>query len=192
MQLNRRLYAENQWQWYCSDTKSCPTLCYPMSSTTPLSPSVSQSLLKLMSLESVMLSNHLILGHPHLLLPSIFSRIRVFPSELDPHIRRPKYWSFSFSISPSKEYSGWISFRTDWYDLLAVQGTLKSLLLTTIKRNQFFGAHPSLWSNPYSSTWLLEMPQLWQYKSLSAKWCLCFLTYWLGVSRLLFQGASIF
>ena len=148
VQLNRRLYAENQWQWYCSVTKSCQTLCYPMSSITPLSPSVSQSLLKLMYLESVKLSNHLTLCHPHLLLPSIFSRIRVFPNELDTHIRRPKYWSFSFSISPSKEYSGWTSFRTDWYDLLAVQGTLKSLLLTTIKRNQFFGAQPSLWSNP--------------------------------------------
>ena len=87
----------------------------------------SQSLLKLMSIESVMPCNHLILCHPLLLLPSIFPRIRVFSSESVLHIRRPKYWSFSFSISSSNEYSGLISFRMDWLDLLAVQGTLKSL-----------------------------------------------------------------
>ena len=88
----------------------------------------SQSLLKLMSIESVMPSNHLILCHPLLLLPSIFSNIRVFSNELVLCIRGPKYWSFSFSISPSNEYSELISFRMDWLDLLAVQGTLKSLL----------------------------------------------------------------
>ena len=88
----------------------------------------SWSLSKLMSIESVMPSNHLILCRPLLLLPSIFSRIRVFSNELVLHIRWPKYRSFSFSISPSNEYSGLISFRMDWLDLLAVQGTLKSLL----------------------------------------------------------------
>ena len=88
----------------------------------------SWSLLKLMSIESVMPSNHLILCHPLLLPPSIFSSIRVFSSELALCIRWPKYWSFSFSISPSNEYSGLISFRIDWLDLLAGQGTLKSLL----------------------------------------------------------------
>ena len=88
----------------------------------------SQSLLKLMSIESVMPSNHLILCHPLLLLPSIFPSIRVFSNELVLHIRWPKYWHFSFSISPSNEYSGLISFRIDWLDLLAVLGTLKSLL----------------------------------------------------------------
>ena len=87
----------------------------------------SWSLLKLMSIESVMPSNHLILCHP-LLLPSIFPSIRVFSNESVLHIRWPKYWSFSFSISPSSEYLGLISFRIDWLDLLAVQGTLKSLL----------------------------------------------------------------
>ena len=87
----------------------------------------SGSLLKLMSIESVMPSNHLILCHP-LHLPSIFPSIRVFSSESALHIRWPKYWSFSFSISLSSEYSGLISFRMDWLDLLAVQGTLKSLL----------------------------------------------------------------
>ena len=88
----------------------------------------SQSLLKLMSIESVMPSNHLILYHPLLLLPSIFPSIRVFSNESVLRIRWPKYWSFSFSISPSNEYSGLISFRMDWLDLLAAQGTLKSLL----------------------------------------------------------------
>ena len=88
----------------------------------------SRSLLKFMSIVSVMPSNHLILCHPLLLLPSIFPSIRVFSSESVLHIRWPKYWSFSFSSSPSNEYSGLISFRMDWLDLLAVQGTLKSLL----------------------------------------------------------------
>ena len=88
----------------------------------------SQSLLKLMSIESVMPSNHLILCHSLLLSPSIFSSIRVFSNESVLRIRWPKYWSFSFSISPSSEYSGLISFRMDWLDLLAVQGTLRSLL----------------------------------------------------------------
>ena len=85
-------------------------------------------LLKLMSIESVMPSNHLILYRPLLLLPSIFSSIRVFSNESTLHIRWPKYWSFSLSISPSNEYSGLFSFRIDWFDLLADQGTLKSLL----------------------------------------------------------------
>ena len=88
----------------------------------------SQSLLKLMSIESVMPSNHLILCRPLLLLPSIFPSIRVFSNESALHITWTKYWCFSFSISPSSEYSGLISFRIDWLDLLAVQGTLKSLL----------------------------------------------------------------
>ena len=88
----------------------------------------SQSLLKLMSIESVMPSNHLILCCPRLLPPSIFPNIRVFSNESALCIRWPKYWSFSFSISPSNEYSGLISFKMDWLDLLVVQGTLKSLL----------------------------------------------------------------
>ena len=93
-----------------------------------LSFTISQSFPKLMSIESVMPSNHLILCHPLLLLPSVFSNIRVFFSESALGIRWPQYWSFSFSISPFNEYSGLISFRFDWLDLLAVQGTLKSLL----------------------------------------------------------------
>ena len=94
----------------------------------PLSSTISWSLLKFMSVKSVMLSNHLILCRPLLLLPSMFPSIRVFSNELALQIRWPKYWTFSFSISLSNEYPGLISFRTDWLDLLEVQGTLKSLL----------------------------------------------------------------
>ena len=93
-----------------------------------LSFTISWSLVKLMSIELVMLSNHLILCHPLLLLPSIFPSIRVFSNESAVRIRWPKYWSFSFNISPSNEHSGLISFRMDWLGLLAVQGTLESLL----------------------------------------------------------------
>ena len=95
---------------------------------TPLFFTLSQSLFKLMFIELVMPSNHLILCCPLLFLPLIFPSIRVFSNELALRIRWPKYWSFSFSISPSNEYSGLISFRIDWFDLLAVQETLKSLL----------------------------------------------------------------
>ena len=101
---------------------------------------ISQSLLKLMSIELVMPSNHLILCHPLLLPPSVFPSIRVFSNELVLHIRWPKYWSFSFNISPSNEYLGLISFRMDWLDLPAVQGTLKSLLQHhSSKKPQFLG-----------------------------------------------------
>ena len=93
-----------------------------------LSLTISHSLLKFMSIESVMLSSHLVLCHPLLLVPSVFPSIRVFPNKLAVHIRWPKYWSFNFSVSPSNEYSELISFRIDWFDLLTVQGTLKSLL----------------------------------------------------------------
>ena len=100
----------------------------------------SRSLLKLMSIESVRPSNHLILCHPLLLPPSIFPSIRVFSNESALHIRWSKYWSFNFNISPSNEYSGLISFRMDWLDLLAVQGTLKSLLQHHSSKDQFFSA----------------------------------------------------
>ena len=108
-----------------------------------LSLTVSRSLLKLMS-KSVMPSNHLILCHPLLFLPSIFPSIRVFSNESPLPIRWLKYWSFSFSISPFKEYSGLISFRMDWLDLLAVQGTLKSLLQHHNSKHQFFSVQLSL------------------------------------------------
>ena len=111
---------------------SCVRLCDPWTTAcqTHLSSTVSQSLFKLMSVELVMLSNHLILCCPLLLLPAFFPSIRVFPNELAICIRCPKYWSFSFSfsINSSNEYSGLISFWIDWLDLLAVPGTLSSLL----------------------------------------------------------------
>ena len=114
----------------CSVAQSCLTLWDPTNCSMPGFPvfTISQSLLKLMSIELVILSNYLIHCCPLLLPPSIFPSITVFSKELGLRIRWPKYWSFSFSISPSSEYSGLISFRTDWFDLLGVQGTLKSLL----------------------------------------------------------------
>ena len=141
----------------------------------------SWSLLKLMSIESVMPSNHLILCHP-LLLPSIFPRIRVFSSESVLHIRWPKYWSFSFSISPSNEYSGLISFRMDWVDLLAVQGTLKSLLqhhsskASILQHSAFFIVQLS---HPYMTTGkIIALSRC----TFLTKLCLCFLICCLGQS----------
>ena len=114
---------------FSSVSQLCPTLCDPTNcSQASLSITNSRSPPKPMSIELAMPSNHLILCRPLLLPPSIFPSIRVFSYESAPHIRWPKYWSFIFSISPSNEYSGLISFRMDWLDLLAVQGTLKSLL----------------------------------------------------------------
>ena len=113
---------------------------------------ISWSLLKPVSIESVMLSNHLILCRPLLLLPSTFPSIRVFSNVSTLRMRWPKYRSFSFSIIPSKEHPGLI-FQMDWLDLLAVQGTLKSLLQHHSWTDQFFRAQPSLWSNsPYLTT----------------------------------------
>ena len=124
--------------WWLSSTKSaciagaqpCLTLCNPMvTCQASLSSTISWSWLKFMSIESVMLSNHLILCRPFLLWLSIFPSIRVFSNKLALHIRWPKYWNFSFNISPSDdEHPGLISFRMDWLDLLAVQVTLKSLI----------------------------------------------------------------
>ena len=112
-----------------SGAQSCPTLCDPMNCSTPGLPIANcQSLLNPTSIGWVMPFNHLILCCPLLLLPSIFPSIRVSSTESVLHIRWPKYWSFSFNISPSSEHPGLISFRMDWLDFLAVQGTLKSLL----------------------------------------------------------------
>ena len=114
---------------------------------------------KLMSIESVMPSNHLILCRPLLLLPSIFPRIRVFSNESALHIRWPKYWSFSFNISPSNEHPGLISFRMDWLDLLEVQGTLKSLL-----QHQFKSINSLVLSFLYNPT-LTSMHNYWKNHS---------------------------
>ena len=121
----------------------------------------SQSLLKLMSIESVMPSNHFVLYRPLLLLPSIFPSIRAFSNESVLRIRRPKYWSFSFSNCPSNEYSGLISFRIHWLDLLALQGTLKSLLQHHSSKASILWHSAFLWSNSHIHTWLLEKPYLW-------------------------------
>ena len=123
-----------------------------------LSFTISQSLLKLMSIESVMPSYHLILCCPLLLLSSVFPSIRVFSNELAFRSRWPKYWGFSLSISPSNEYSGLISFWIDWFDLLAVQRSFKSLLQHHSLKHQFFSAQCSLLSNSHIHTWLLEKP----------------------------------
>ena len=112
----------------------------------------SWSLPELMFIESVMPSNHLILCHSLLLLPSIFPNISVFSNESALRIRWPKYWSFSFNISPSNEHSGLTSFKMDWLDLLAVQGTLEHLLYTIVQKHQLFGAQLSLQSNSHIHT----------------------------------------
>ena len=114
----------------CSVTQLCLTLCGPVDCSTPASLSfiISWSLFKLVSIGSVIPSNHLLLFHPFLLLPSIFPSIRVFSNDLALHIRWPKYWSFSLNIGPSSEYLALISFRIIWFDLLAAQGNLKILL----------------------------------------------------------------
>ena len=118
----------------------------------------SRSSLKLTSIESVMPSSHLILCRPLFLLPPIPPSIRVFSDQLTLRMRWPKYWSFSFSISPSKEYPGLISFRMDWLDLLAVQGLSRVFSNTTLQKHQFFGAQLSLLSNSHIHTWPLEKP----------------------------------
>ena len=116
----------------------------------------SQSLLKLMSFESVISSIHLILCHPLLFLPAIFSSIRIFSSESVLRIRWPDYWSFSFSVSPSNEYSGLISFGIDWVDLQLPKGLSRVFSNPTVQKHQFFGTQLSLWSN---SSGFLHMPQ---------------------------------
>ena len=128
---------------------------------TSLSIADSRSLFKLMCIESVMPSNHLILCRPLLLLPSIFPSIKVFSNESVLRIRWPKYWSFSISLS--SEYSGLVSFRMDWLDLLAVQRTLKSLLFWTpqFKSINSSALSSSVWSNSHIHTWLLQKPCLW-------------------------------
>ena len=148
----------------------------------PLSITTSQSLLKLMSIESVMPSNHLILCCPLLLPPSIFPSIRIFSNESALCISWPKYWSFSFSISPSNEYSGLISFRIDWLGLLAVQGTLKNLLqhhsskASVLRCSAFFIVQLS---HPYMATGKTIALTRWTFVG---KVMSCFLVCCLGCS----------
>ena len=151
-----------------SVAQSCPTLCDPMDCSTPSIPVLHHlpELLKLMSIELVMPSNPLILCHPLLLLPLIFPNIRVYSNESVLLIRWPKYCSFSFNISPSNEYPGLISFRMDWLDLLAVQGTLKSLLqhhsskASILQHSAFFIVQ---FSHPYMTTWKTVALTRWTF-----------------------------
>ena len=139
---------------FTSVTQSCLTLCNPMTTACQASLSItnSRSPPKPMSIESVMPSNHLILCHPLLLLPSIFPSIRVFSNESALYNRWPKYWSFSFSISPSNEYSGLIFFTMDWLDLLAVQRTLKSLFQHHSSKASVLRCSAFFWSNSHIHT----------------------------------------
>jgi len=135
-----------------------PTLCDPMDCSMLGFP-VLYYLLEFLQTHVYWVGDAIQPSHP-LLSPSppAFSRSQVFSNESALHIRWPKYWSFSFSISPSNECLGLISFRIDWFDLLAVQGTLKSLLQHHSSKSQFFSTQPSLWSNAHICTWLLEKP----------------------------------
>ena len=169
---------------FSSVIQLCLTICDPMDCSTPGFPVIinSRSLLKLMSVESVMPSNHLILWCPLLLPPSVFLSIRVFSRKSALRIRWPKYWSFSFNISPSNEYSGLIYFRMDWLDLLAVQRTLKSLL-------QHHSSKASIL--PRSAFFIVQLlcPSMTTGKTIA-------LNRWIFVGKvmslLFFQGASIF
>ena len=145
-------HTHTQWTTqFSSVTQSCPTLCAPMNCSTPASLSItnSQSSFRLTSIKSVMPSSHLILCRPLLLLPPIPPRIRVFSNEPTLRMRWPKYWSFSLTISPSNEHPELVSFRMDWLDLLAVQGTCKILLqhhsskASILWRSAFFTAQLS-------------------------------------------------
>ena len=147
------------WRYQLVQSLSCVWLLVtPWTATCQASLSItnSQSSPKLMSIETVMPSNHLILCRPLLLLPLVFPSIRVLSNESALRIRWPKYWSFGFNISPSNEHPGPISFRMDWLDLLAVQGTLKSLLQHHSSKHQFFSAQLSSQSNSHIHTWPLE------------------------------------
>ena len=187
--VDRRLLQERWWDsltkgsQFSSVPQLCPALCAPWTAALQASLSItnSQSPPKPMSILLVMPSNYLTLCHPFYLLPSIFPSIRVFTNESALPIMRPKYWSFSFDISPSSEHPGLI-FRMDWLDLLAVQGTLKSLLqhhstkASILRCSAFFMvqlSHLCMTTGKHTT---------WTRRNLSAKWCLGFLICWLGWS----------
>ena len=181
--------ALNLLLFSCSDVSNSATP-WTAARQASLSFSVSQNLLKLMYIELVMPSNHLVLSSSLLLLPSMFPSIRVFSSDSALLIRWLKYWSFSFSIGPSNEYSGLISFRIDWFDLLAVQGTLKHLL-------QHHGLKASiLWCLAFfivqlSCLYMTNGKTVALARPLLAKWRPCFLIHYLSSSKLFSQGANI-
>ena len=178
---------------FSSVAQSCP-LCDSMNCSTPGLPVHHQLLesTQTMSIESVMPSNHLILCHPLLLLPSIFPSIGVLSNESALHIRWPKYWSFSFSISPSNEHPGLISFRMNWLDLLAVQGTLKSLLqyhsskASILRHSAFFTVQLS---HPYMTTGKIIALTRWTFFGKVMSLLFNMLSM---LVILFFQGVSIF
>ena len=195
VQLNKWMfiYTKTIRQKICySVAQSCLTLCDPMDCSTPGFPvvTISQSLFKLMPIESLMLPNHLILCHLFLCMPSIFHSIRVFSNELTFFIRWPKYWSFS--ISPFDDYSGSISFRIYWFDLLAVQGTLKSLLQHRVQRHRFFSTQPFHYPSLTSihDQWKkhnFDYMDLCQQSNVSV-----FVKCCISLSLLFFPGTSVF
>ena len=150
----------------------------------------SQSLLKLMSVELMMPSNYLILCGLLLLLPSVLPSIRVFSNELALHTKWPKYWaSASASVLPTSIHN-WFPLGLTGLIFLLYKRHSRVFSNTTVRMYQLFGTLPSLWSNSHSCMWLLERPQLWLYRPLSAKWCLCFLIYCLCLSWGFPSGAS--
>ena len=156
----------------------------PMDWSTPGFPVLHHlpELLKFLSIELVMPSNHLILCRPLLLLPPIFPSIRVFSNESALQIRWPNYWSFnSASVLPMNS-QGWFPLGLTGLISLLSKTLSRVLSSTTVQKNQFFSVQPSLWSNPHTCTWLLEKPPLWLYGPLSKKWWLCFLMHCLGLS----------
>ena len=178
---------------FTSVTQLCLTLCDTMNCSTPdfLSITNCQSLLKLRSIKLVMPSNHLIL-YLLLLLPSIFPSIKVFSNESVLYIRWPKYWNFSFSISPSNEQSGLISFRIDWFDLLAVQGTFKSLLQHHSSKASVFWCSAFFivgLSHPYMTTRKTIALTTWTFvgKVMSLLLICCLVWSWL-----FYQGVNVF
>ena len=179
--LTHKLYAALAKSLTFLDSVSVQLLSHVWLFATPwtaarqasLSITNSWKLRKLMSIESVMPSNYLILCCPLLLLPSIFPSIRVVSNESVLRIRWPEYWRFGFSISPSNEHPGLISFRIS----LLPKGLSRVFSNITVQKHQFFGTQPSLQPNSHIQTWLH-----WLYEPLSAKWCLCFLVWCLGLS----------
>ena len=158
-----------------------------------LSITISWSLLKLMSVKSVMPSNHLILCQPLFLLPSIFPSIRVFSSDSAIHIRCPKYWRFSFSISPSEEYMGLIFFKVDWFDLLGAQGLSRVFYSTTFRKHQFFSTLPSLLSVQLIHAYMTTGKSIaLTIQTSVGKMMFLLLTHCLGLSQLSCQEAIVF
>ena len=158
----------------CSVAQSCQTLCNPMDCSllacqASLSLTISQSLSKFMFITSVMSSSHLIPWCSLLLQPSIFPSIKDFSNESSVLIRWPKYWSFSFSINLSREYSGLISLKTDWLDSLLSKALSGAFSSTTLRRHQFFGVLPSLRYSSHNHTWPLRRAEPWLYRPLSAE-----------------------